>query len=178
VDPTQAPRRGPDGAVAGRWKLLMLTSLQCEVPVAQRRLRVDRQSGAADVAASTGSALIWAERVVGWVGAPQLQRPYAGSLPALHGNPCLAHWNCCAHHPEAWRSDDCHPGQRAVPEVPGLAELFSAAVMTAGERLTDCPHQTDSQSRCHCTGLPGHAAADALGHLAGPAGWSGESSGS
>jgi hypothetical protein len=94
VDPTQAQRRGPDRAVAGRWKLLMLTSLQCEVPVAQTRLRVDRQSGAADVAASTGSALIWAEPVVAvWVGPPELQHPYAGPLPALHGNPCLAHWN-------------------------------------------------------------------------------------
>ena len=72
----------------------MSTTLRCEVPVAQTRLRVDRQSGAADVAASMGSALIWAEgAVVWWVGPPQLQPPYAGSLPALHGNPCLAHWN-------------------------------------------------------------------------------------
>jgi hypothetical protein len=35
--------------------------------------------------------------------------------------------------------DHCHPGQLAVPEVPGFVELFSAAVMTAEERLTDCP---------------------------------------
>jgi hypothetical protein len=72
----------------------MPTTLPCEVPAAQTRLRLDRQSGAADVAASMGSALIWADRAVGWgVEPPQLQRPQPGPLPALHGNPCLAHWN-------------------------------------------------------------------------------------
>ena len=94
MDPRQAPRRGPHRAVAVRLEVLIPTTLQCEVPVAQMRLRVDRQSGAADAAASMGSALIWADRaVVGWVAPRQLQRPYAGSLAALQGNPCLAHWN-------------------------------------------------------------------------------------
>jgi hypothetical protein len=68
----------------------MSATLRCEVPVAQPRLRVDRQSGAANVAASTGSVLGWTvPPLVGWVEAPRLERLYAGSLAVLPGIACL-----------------------------------------------------------------------------------------